>query len=217
MKNIQKSIEHIKVRMKGIEEQIGIFTTTITQTQTRISAMEKDVYKNNLMENKVKQLEKYNMEMEKSMSEKFDELEGKIKRLEAHKETIKDSTENATHISSEKQNFTSQFDDLKCFICKKHFRNTTLLGIHDKRFHLEKGTALYKCDNCNERFEDKMQLVQHITTYHVPCSICKKVFPTSSSLSDHFTAVHDKLKLKHTIEREASLRIHKVKRFNSRV
>ena len=45
--------------------------------------MEKDVYKNNLMENKVKQLEKYNMEMEKSMSEKFDELEGKIKRLEA--------------------------------------------------------------------------------------------------------------------------------------
>ena len=41
------------------------------------------------------------MEMEKSMSEKFDELEGKIKRLEAHKETIKDSTENASHISSE--------------------------------------------------------------------------------------------------------------------
>ena len=69
MKNIQESIKHIK----GIKEQIGIFTTTITQTQTRISAMEKDVYKNNLMENKVKQLEKYNMEMEKSMSEKFDE------------------------------------------------------------------------------------------------------------------------------------------------
>ena len=73
MKNIHESIEHIKVRMKGIEEQIGIFTTTISQTQKRISAMEKDVYKNNLMENKVKQLEKYNMEMEKSMSEKFDE------------------------------------------------------------------------------------------------------------------------------------------------
>ena len=35
--------------------------------------MEKDVYKNNLMENRVKWLEKYNMEMEKSMSEKFDE------------------------------------------------------------------------------------------------------------------------------------------------
>ena len=80
MKNIHESIEHIKVRMKGIEEQIGIFTTTITQTLTRIFAMEKDVYKNNLMENKVKQLEKYNMEIEKSMSEKFDELEGKIKR-----------------------------------------------------------------------------------------------------------------------------------------
>ena len=124
---------------------------------------------------------------------------------------------NAITISSgKKQNIISQFDDLKCFICKKHIKNTTLLGNHDKRFHLEKGTALYKCDNCNEIFEDKMQLVQHITTYHVLCSICKKVFPTSSSLSDHITAVHDQLKLKHTIEREASLIIHKVKRFNSR-
>ena len=45
----------------------------------------------------------------------------------------------------------------------------------------------------------------------------RQVFPTSSSMSDHVTAVHDKLKLKHTIEREASLRIHKVKRLNSRV
>ena len=132
--------------------------------------MEKDVYKNNLMENKVKQLEKYNMEMEKSMSE------GKIKRLEAHKETIKDSTENASHISSEKQKFTSQFDDLKCFICKKHFRNTTLLGIHDKRFHLEKGTALYKCDNCNERFEDKCNWCS--TSQHImyPVQFVKRHF-----------------------------------------
>ena len=32
----------------------------ITQTQTRMSAMEKDVYKNNQMENIVKQLEKEN-------------------------------------------------------------------------------------------------------------------------------------------------------------
>ena len=66
---------NIKARMKGIEEQIDIFTTTITQTQARVSAMEKDVYKNNQMENKIKQLEKHNKELEskieKSMSENF--------------------------------------------------------------------------------------------------------------------------------------------------
>ena len=39
LKSIHESIENIKDRMKGIEEQIGIFTTTITQTQTRISMM----------------------------------------------------------------------------------------------------------------------------------------------------------------------------------
>ena len=51
MKNIHESIKQIKARMKGIEERIDIFTTTITQTQARVSAMEKDVYKNNQMEN----------------------------------------------------------------------------------------------------------------------------------------------------------------------
>ena len=45
-KNIHEFIEHMKARMKGIEEQIDIFTTTILQTQTRLSAMSKDVYKN---------------------------------------------------------------------------------------------------------------------------------------------------------------------------
>ena len=54
--------------------------------------------------------------------------EKKTRGQKAKRKTVqkaKDSTENASHISSEKQNFTSQFDDLKCFICKKHFRNTT--------------------------------------------------------------------------------------------
>ena len=161
MENIHDSIEQIKARMRGIEDRIDIFTTTITQTQARVSAMEKDVYKNNQMENKVKQLEKYNKELEskieKSMSEKFEEIDGKINKLEVQKELVKGTTVNENPISSEKYNRTSQFDDLKCFICEKHFRNTTLLGIHDKRFHLEKGTAFYKCDNCSDRFEDKIK------------------------------------------------------------
>ena len=45
------------------------------------------------------------MEMEKFMSLKFDVLEEKIKRLEAQKEIVNDSTSNASPIPSEKQKF----------------------------------------------------------------------------------------------------------------
>ena len=114
-------------------------------------------------------------------------------------------------------NVPSPFDDLRCFLCRKEFRNTTQLGIHDRRFHLEKGRNLYKCDNCDQKFEDKKVLGQHIAEYHIACSMCKKVFPDGISLSYHIEAVHEKLRQKHTIEKESSLRIHKVKRFNGRV
>ena len=33
----------------------------------------------------------------------------------------------------------------------------------------------------------------------------------------HIEAVHEELRQKHTIEKESSMRIHKVKRFNGRV
>ena len=76
MESIHDYIEQIKARMKGMEERIDIFTTTITQIQARVSAMEKDVFKNNQMENKVQQLEKHSKELESkienSMSEKFE-------------------------------------------------------------------------------------------------------------------------------------------------
>ena len=112
---------------------------------------------------------------------------------------------------------TNKLNELKCFICNKEFRNETTLGNHDKKFHLEKGASFFKCDNCDETFWEKMQLGQHITKDHTSCSLCKKVYPDSTSLNYHVTAVHNKLKMKHDIERESSLRIHKVKRFNSRV
>ena len=44
---------NIKARMKGIEEQIGIITTAITHTQTKLYAMEKNMCTNK-MGNKVK-------------------------------------------------------------------------------------------------------------------------------------------------------------------
>ena len=62
-----------------------------------------------------------------------------------------------------------------------------------------------------------MVLGQHIAEYLIACSMCKTVFPDGIALSYHIKAVHEKLRQKHTIEKESSLRIHKVKRFNGRV
>ena len=82
---------------------------------------------------------------------------------------------------------------------------------HDKRYHILKGTNIYKCDNCNEKMENRNVLKQHINKEHITCSLCDKVFPSITSLNNHITAIHDKLKPKHDIEREPSLRVHKTK------
>ena len=52
----------------------------------------------------------------------------------------------------EKDVITSPFDDLRCFLRRKYFRNTKQLRIYDRRFHLEKGRHIYNCDNCNDKF-----------------------------------------------------------------
>ena len=79
---------------------------------------------------------------------------------------------------------------------------------HDKRYHI------LKCDNCNEKGENRNVLKQHINKEHITCSLCDKVFPSITSLNNHITAIHDKLKPKHDIEREPSLRVHKAKKFD---
>ena len=47
--------------------------------------------------------------------------------------------------------------------------------------------------------------------------MCKKVFPDGIALLYNIEAVHEKLRQKHTIEKESSMSIHKVKRFIGRV
>ena len=219
LEDIENSFGKIQAMVKGIEDKIVIINTTITQTQTRLSAMEKDVYKHNQMENIIRQLEVDNKEMktklDKAMSEKFEELDSQIIILE--NKINKELTEHIKGNPKVKGHTNSKLNEFKCFICNKEFRNETTLGNHDKKFHLEKGASFFKCDNCDETFWEKLQLGQHITKEHTSCSLCKKVYPDSTSLNYHVTAVHNKLKMKHDIERESSLRIHKVKRFNSRV
>ena len=61
-----------------------------------------------------------------------------------------------------------------------------------KGFIQKKGRNFYKCDNCDDKFVDKMILGQHITKYHISCLICKKVFPDGNSLTYHIEAGHEK-------------------------
>ena len=65
---VQDSISDINGFVKGIEEKLNILDTVIKQTQNRISVMEKEVEWNSLIENRVKQLEKDNMELKTKLS-----------------------------------------------------------------------------------------------------------------------------------------------------
>ena len=95
-------------------------------------------------------------------------------------------------------------------VCSKEFKSISNLLNHDKKFHMLKGTNVYKCDNCNEKLGDKTKLKYHITKEHIACNICFKIYPTIKSLNIHITGVHDNITTKHQIEKEPSLRIKKV-------
>ena len=69
-----------------------------------------------------------------------------------------------------------------------------------------KGIYIYKCDNCNEKLDDKQKLKYHTTKENIACAICLKIFPTITSFNIHITAVHDQLIPKHQIDKEPSYR-----------
>ena len=51
IKSVQDSIADIKSFVKGIDEKINTLDIVIKETKTRLSAMEREVYRNSLMEN----------------------------------------------------------------------------------------------------------------------------------------------------------------------
>ena len=91
--------------------------------------------------------------------------------------------------------------------------NSAQWGRVGEKFHIVKGTKIYKCDNCNEKVDGKMKLIGHISKEHIVCTICMKIFSDPKSLSFHMTAVHDNQNEKHQIEKEPSLRIIKAQRY----
>ena len=46
--------------------------------------------------------------------------------------------------------------EYRCEICSKEFKNKVKFLNHDKKFHLVRGTNIYKCDNCNEKHDTKL-------------------------------------------------------------
>ena len=141
-------------------------------------------------------------------------LENKFKKnVNTNNESNVITEKNETQINILKEESKSEAiykrNELNCTICDKVFKTESNLLNHDKKCHIRKGTTTYKCDNCNEKLATKVELENHISKEHITCTLCKKIFPTITSLNIHITAVHDKLKTKHQIEKEPSLRTNK--------
>ena len=55
--------------------------------------------------------------------------------------------------------------ELNCKLCDKVFKSESNLLNHDKKFHMKEGTTTYKCDNCNEKLANKIDL-EFVLLYH---------------------------------------------------
>ena len=69
----------------------------------------------------------------------------------------------------------------------------------------------YKFDYCIEINFKKPEQYNHNKSTHKKCTVCAKVCPTQNSFENHMKAIHNKSSLKHTLEREPSLKTYKNK------
>ena len=76
------------------------------------------------------------------------------------------------------------------YVAKIKKIKATLLN-HDKKFHIVKGTNIFKCDNCKENIYDKTKFISHINKEHIYCTICMKILLNPTSLSSHIFTIHD--------------------------
>ena len=51
----------------------------------------------------------------------------------------------------------------------------------------------------------------HTTNQHKKCNVCQNIFPSEKVLEAHKRSVHKKVQLKHTIEREPSFKIIRIR------
>ena len=102
--------------------------------------------------------------LETKFLDRIEILEGKLSELQnkmlVETKTVEISNKEISKeaiISNEERNKDSILvkTDFNCDICSKQFKSISNILNHDKKFHMQKGTNLYKCDNCNEKLEDK--------------------------------------------------------------
>ena len=57
----------------------------------------------------------------------------------------------------------------------------------DKKFHMNKGTRTYKCDNCNKKLANKTNLENSINKEYITCNRCMKILPTINiNITSHY-------------------------------
>ena len=111
-----------------------------------------------------------------------------------------------------KDNVTTKEIKEKCEICQKVSNN---MKEHDENHHIKNSSSNnieYKCDRCTLTFKEKIEVPTHIIDKHRKCTHCRKIFTTEKVLETHIKAIHNKDYKKHNIEREPSLKNHKIKK-----
>ena len=179
--------------------------------------------------NKLEQHEKAMKDSSEISQETITRLESKIDLLETtinrllyvEKEKVSPVLANYNTIQS-KSNTEHKEDNegkignqIKCDICQKAFKSIDNLQTHDIKFHIKRTTnkgKVYKCDQCNFTSAGKIELHSHIKEQHKKCDICGRMFTNTKVLETHVKATHKKELIKHTIEREPSLKNHKIKK-----
>ena len=105
---------------------------------------------------------------------------------------------------------------LQCPKCDKFFQNKNNLNIHIRKFHeLENGDATYECDVCWAPLSTKSNIRKHKRNDHCQCKTCETFFKDNIELNDHMIKTHRGNNRKHLLEREPSLRNHKIKKIDS--
>ncbi len=76
----------------------------------------------------------------------------------------------------------------KCHICQRCLNTQSTLRVHLSRHKQESSPDVHSCDRCAQTFTTRYKLMAHIHAQHepgIPCTICKKAFPTQTQLTQH--------------------------------
>ena len=66
-------------------------------------------------------------------------------------------------------------NNFNCVICTKEFNSISNHNYHDRKYHMVKGKNIDKCDNYNEKHDNKVKLICHITKEHILCNMSENI------------------------------------------